>query len=110
MGVKVTDNTPQIKGIFAVKASIFLRLMTDQIVNIATPKTPKKTGELRRGVVKQVLGLKGIIKWGKNYAKYQETKQFRNYTTPGTGPDFALNAVKKGIDKTSSVARKAGLI
>ena len=84
--------------------------MDDKIVNISTPKTPKKTGELRRGVVKQVLGLKGTIKWGKNYAVYQETKQFRNYTTPGTGPDFALDAVKKGVNKTATIARSVGLI
>lgn len=110
MSVKVTDNTIRLQGEFAIKASIFLRQMAEKIVNISTPKTPKKTGELRRGIVKQVLGLKGTIKWGKNYAVYQETKQFRKYTTPGTGPNYALNAVKKGVSKTTIVARSVGLI
>lgn len=110
MSVQITDNTPQIKGMFTVKANLFLRAMAGQIVNISTPKTPKKTGDLRRGIVKQVLGLKGTIKWGKNYAVYQETKKFRNYTTPGTGPNFAVNAVKKGANKTSVIARSVGLI
>ena len=110
MSVRITDNTPQIKSMFSIKASIFLRRMADQIVKISTPKTPKKTGDLRRGVVKQVLGLKGTIKWGKNYAVHQETKKFRNYTTPGTGPNFAVDAVKKGANKTSAVARSVGLI
>ena len=61
-------------------------------------------------IVKQVLGLKGKIVWGKNYAIYQESKQYRNYTTPGTGPHFAENSVKEVVRNSESIAKKVGLI
>jgi hypothetical protein len=110
MSVKVTDNTQSIINNVNVKSSIFLRQMADQIVKIAEPKTPKREGFLRRDIIKQVLGLSGKIKWTKDYAVYQEVKQFRNYTTPGTGPGFAEGSVKKGVSLTRQIAKKAGLI
>ena len=33
-------------------------MMADEIVDISTPITPKKSGRLRMDIVKQVLGLK----------------------------------------------------
>lgn len=108
--VNITDNTPQIKSDIAQKASIFLRLAADAVMDIAEPNTPKKRGNLRRDVVRQVLGLNGKIVWGKNYAKFQETKQFKNYSTPGTGPHFARNAIYEMIKKTGNLGKKAGLI
>jgi hypothetical protein len=84
--------------------------MADEIITISTPRTPKKTGRLRMDILRQVLGLKGKVQWGKNYAVYQETKQFRKYTTPSTGPHFAEGGVKEGVNRTGSVARKSGLI
>lgn len=110
MGVIITDYTARVKEITQQKASLFLRTMADEIINISTPKTPKKTGRLRMDILRQVLGLKGKVQWGKNYAIYQETKQFKNYTTPGTGPHFAEEGVKEGMDRTASVAKKSGLI
>lgn len=110
MATKITDNTTRITRDTEVKSSIFLRLMADTIVSISEPKTPKDTGRLRADVIKQVLGLSGKIIWGKDYAVYQETKQFRNYTTPGTGPRFAEDSVHQGVDKTASVAKRAGLV
>lgn len=109
MSVKVTDNTATIRASFTQKSSLFLRLMAEEIVHISTPKTPKKTGRLRMDVVKEVLGLSGKIKWGKNYAIYQETKQYTNYTTPGTGPHYAEDSVKIGVSRTSTIARRVGL-
>lgn len=107
---KVTDNTNNIINQLSQKASIFLRLMADEIINISTPITPKKSGRLRMDVVKQVLGLKGKVIWGKNYGVYQETKQFKNYTTSGTGPHFAQKGAEGGIGKTQSVAQRSGLL
>lgn len=80
------------------------------MIVISTPVTPKKTGRMRMDVVKQVLGLKGTVKWGKNYAVYQETRQYKRYTTPGTGSKFAENAAKKLPDSTGKIAKKAQLI
>lgn len=110
MSFKITDNTATIKAATQQKGSIFLRFMTDAMVSTAEPNTPKKTGRLRMDVVKQVLGLKGKVVWGKNYGRWQETKQFTNYTTPGTGPKFAENAAKKLQGFTATIAKKAGLI
>ncbi len=110
MTVRITDNHPKIQNDTSQKASIFLRQVADKIVTISTPNTPMKTGELRRGVLKQVLGLKGTIKWQKDYAVYQEDKQHKNYTTPGTGPHFALNAVTEAVKDTGIIANRSGLI
>lgn len=108
--VRVTDNTKNIFNDIQQKASIFLRVMADEIVTLSEPLTPKKTGRLRMDIVKQVLGLQAKIKWGKGYAIYQESKQFKNYTTPGTGPHFAQKGVKAGVRRTTDVAKRAGLI
>ena len=110
MSVTVTDNTPVVKSSIQQKASIFLRFMADEMINISTPRTPKKTGRLRMDVVKQVLGLKGKIMWGKKYGIYQETKLFKNYTTPGTSYKFAETGANKSIDSTQKIAKRSGLV
>lgn len=110
MSYSFTDNTKKIEDDISIKASVFLRKLCDEVISIAEPNTPKDRGNLRADVIKQVLGLKSIISWGKNYAIYQETKQFKNYTTPGTGPHFAENAVNEAIKKSDRIAKSAGLI
>lgn len=110
MSHKFVDFTSKIKQDIGHKASLFLRLASEEIVKESEPNTPKKTGDMRRRIVKRVLGNKATIKWGTNYAIYQETKQFRNYTTPGTGPHFAENAVKSIIGRFGELAKKSGLI
>ena len=80
------------------------------MTHISEPKTPKKSGRLRMDVVKQVLGLAAKVVWGKKYGVYQETKRFKKYTTPGTGPHFAENAAKDLPPLTEKVAKNSGLI
>lgn len=109
MAYKITDNTNNVKNGLRQKSSLFLRTFAEQVVVASTPKTPRKTGRLRADVLKQVLGLSGKIVWGKNYAGRQESTQFRNYTTPGTGPHFAEDAINKMVRETESIARKVGL-
>lgn len=109
MGVKIIDNSVKINRNASIKANVFLRQTANNIKKISLPKTPKKTGELRRSILIQILGLKGKIRWVKNYARFLEDKQFKNYTTPGTGPNFAENAVKKAIKDTPVTARRSGL-
>lgn len=109
MSVTYTDNTAKIEADITQKSSLFLRLMTNEVIKISTPKTPKKTGRLRNDVLKRVLGLRGKIVWGKKYAIYQESKQYQNYTTPGTGSGFAKNSVSEAISLTSKILRMAGL-
>jgi len=110
MSVTITDNTPAVKSGLQQKASIFLRSMADEMVYISTPKTPKKTGRLRMDILKQVLGLKGKVVWGKNYGIFQETKQFKNYSTAGTGPHFAEDSARKLPIETEKIAKRSGLI
>lgn len=109
MSVRVTDNTGAVRNETEQKASIFLRMVAEDIVN-DDKGTPKKEGGLRRDVLKQVLGLRGKVEWRKRYAARQEDTQFKNYTTPGTGPHFAENAVKKVVDKTGVLAKRSGLV
>ncbi len=110
MAATIVDNTVIIVEKTRQRASIFLRTMADEIVNISSPKTPKKTGRLRADVIRQVLGLNGKLKWVKKYAKYQEVRRFAKYTTSGTGPRFAENAVKKSVAQTGKIAKRSGLI
>lgn len=106
----IKDNSASVKQTVNQRGSLFLRAMAETIVMLSTQKTPKKTGRLRMDVVKSVSGLKGKIVWGKNYAIYQEKKQFKNYTTPGTGPHYAENGVKAGVGRTQNVAASVGLL
>lgn len=115
--VTVKDNTSEVINQLKIKSSIFLREAADEIVKIAQPKTPKEEGRLRADIVRQVLGLKGKVVWGKKYAAYQErgsredgSRRVRNYTTPGTNKRFAENSVKSTIAKTAIIAKKSGLI
>lgn len=110
MSLKITDYIPTIRANTAQRASIFLRVAADELIKISTPSTPKKTGRLRADVVKQVLGLHGKVVWGKNYSARQETTQFQNYTTAGTGPHFAEQAAKNLPDKTMKIAKQSGLL
>lgn len=117
MGVKVTDNTDSILGMTQQRASIFLRIIAEQVVDISRPGTPRDKGNLRQDVLKTVNGLKGQIEWRKGYAQYQERGKradgshvVKNYTTPGTGPHFAENAVTEVISKSTNIAKQAGLL
>lgn len=111
MSVRVTDNTDRIKSDHRTKANLFLRELLDAIMQTAEPKTPKREGHLRRDVLRQVLGLHGTLEWRKKYAAIQETKQFANYTTPGTGPQFAENAVRSTVNtKAPGIMKKVGLL
>lgn len=110
MAYRITDRSAQFAQSTKQKASIFLRTAAEEIVKESTAHTPKKTGRLRMDVLKSVLGLHGQVEWRKNYARFQEDKQFANYTTPGTGPHYAENAVKKVINGTMIIAKRVGLI
>lgn len=98
MSVKIKDNTVKIIVNTDSNINLALRKMLDDIDKEAMPKTPRKTGELRKDILKSVIGKKGKIKWGMNYALYQEKKLFSHYTTAGTGPHYAENAVNKVVN------------
>lgn len=119
MSVKITDNTPKIGLDTGAKVNLFLRFFMDEVDRLAEPITPKKEGELRRGTLKTVGGStilrQGKMIWNKEYAAPQEAgtikgHQITKYTTPGTGPSFALKSVTKAVAIQETVLRKVGLI
>ena len=110
MSVNVSDQTSFVKADAHAKAAIALRLMLDGIDKAAEPGTPRKLGDLRKNKLKRVLGLQGTIVWMQQYAATQEDKQFKNYTTPGTGPHYAENAVMEVVAQDQQYFRRAGLI
>jgi hypothetical protein len=79
-------------------------------VRRSTPNTPKKTSALRRDALKQVLGLRATIQWSNEYAAKMEDIEFKHYTTPGTGPHFAENAVKEVASKAEDYFRQTGAL
>lgn len=109
MAFRFVDNTAQVKQQIHRKGSLMLRRMLDGVEKAADPQTPKDTGDLRMNKLKQVLGLKAVIQWRQKYAAIQETKQFQNYTTAGTGPHYASKAVKKVSGELPKYAREADL-
>ncbi len=109
MSVRYTDNTATIISNTVKGANLAVRFMLDDIDKLAYPITPKREGNLRRDIVKSVLGTKGTIMWGKRYAIYQESKQYANYTTPGTGPHYAEKSVKKVADNYQAYFRRANI-
>lgn len=103
MSVRITNNHPKIKASSSSALNLALRMTLDDIDRLAFPKTPKDQGELRKNLKKSVVGHTGTIQWQSRYAVYQErgygSGPIRNYTTPGTGPHFAENAVMNGVNK-----------
>ena len=79
------------------------RMLLEDIHRKANPTTPFLDGDLRQLVIKTTAGLNGTITWTVPYAQYQERgrrryqpyHEVKNYTTPGTGKEFAKKAVKK---------------
>ena len=55
MSAKVTDRSVLLEQEIARNASLGLRFVAEAIVASAEPNTPKKRGNLRRDVLKQVL-------------------------------------------------------
>lgn len=116
MSVKVTDNTRKINVDTERQASLFLRLFMDKAEEIADPITPKDTGRLRMDKIKQVLGLHGVMVWGKEYAAPQERGivgkgyPVRHYTTAGTGAHYAFRAIQRAKAVDKQIMRKARLV
>lgn len=112
MSVKVTDNTQLVMAKIDKGSVVFIRKAMDRVVRYSTPKTPmsrgkRTSGSLRRRVGKTMSGKQGIIQWEQPYAIYQEKKKYKNYTTSGTGPHYAENAIAKVVKETQLVANEA---
>lgn len=104
MSVKIEHRENNIITALKFKVAIANRLIIEDIHRTSLPKTPMKNSYLRRDVEKIVVPetYTGTIIWKVPYASYQERGRradgshvIRKYTTPGTGKDFAKNAVKE---------------
>lgn len=112
MSVKVTDYTASVLLNNNQDASLFIRLMLDEIHKMAKPITPRDKGNLRKDVLKVTNGKRGSITWPQQYAAAQEVGKTRgrpivNYTTAGTGKEYASRAVEKALENQDAVARRA---
>lgn len=104
MSVKIEHRENNVITALKFKVAIANRLIIEDIHRTSLPKTPMKNSYLRRDVEKTVVPetYTGTIIWKVPYASYQERGRraygpphiVKNYTTPGTGKDFAKNAVK----------------
>lgn len=104
MSVKIEHRENSIITALKFKVAIANRLIIEDIHRTSLHNTPMVSSKLRRNVTKTVVSetYTGTIIWRQPYSSYQERGSraegpphvVRNYTTPGTGKDFAKNAVK----------------
>lgn len=104
MPVTVNHYEARLKDRMNAKLKMCNRLLLEDIHRESLKATPLKDGDLRELVTKIVDGKSGIITWTVPYASYQERGQrydgshiVKHYTTPGTGKNFARNAVIKVV-------------
>lgn len=107
MSVKNFDYTPQLLAKQRRGFSLGLHMMGAETFRLADPRTPRKFGPLRRNKTLQVLGLRAILSWNVKYAARQEDVQYRRYTTAGTGPHFAENAVHEAMKRSGRIFKQA---
>ena len=76
--------------------------IAEAVIRTAEPNTPKKTGALRDSAHPTRAGQRQVsVEWSEPYAGDQEEgiasdgTPIHRYTTPGTGKDFAKNAINK---------------
>lgn len=104
MSVKIEHRENNIITALKFKVAIANRLIIEDIHRTSLHNTPMLSSQLRRNVEKTVVPetYTGTIIWRQPYSSYQERGRradgshvIRKYTTPGTGKDFAKNAVKE---------------
>lgn len=99
--VVFNNKLPEVQRSFRTRIANGLNAMANQVISISNPKTPRKSGKLRKNIVKeQPSDYERKVIWRQGYAAVQEAGQrkgvkFRHYTTPGTGAKFASNAAKQ---------------
>lgn len=77
--------------------------------------TPRDSAALRRNIITQAQGGQASVGWRVSYARAQEygghdyPGQYKNYTTPGTGPHFGRTAFQKTQREMPAVIRELGL-
>lgn len=89
----------------------WLRRFRKNVVDL----TPKDSGALRRSIITQAIGSRANVSWRVPYARAQEygghdyPGQYKNYTTPGTGPYFGRTAFQMTNREMPQILRELGL-
>lgn len=108
MAYRFVSHMTEIVAKNQLKMELAIRLALEDIRRTAEPNTPKDTGMMRSSAI--VMANEGVVNWQSDYAVYQENKQYSNYTTPGTGPHFARNAVDEVSKRFAVHLKAAGVI
>lgn len=81
------------------------RSIAEQLAQSSNQYVPMKTGDLRS---QHTIALDGsTITYHTPYAIYQYKKQYMNYTTPGTGPNWDKVAIRNHGDAIVKAGAKA---
>ena len=118
MSVEIEDNTYQIENDVENAVALTLRLAIEDIHRRSNNITPLKNNALRTSVLKTMpTKTRGVIEWRVPYAAYQErgmradgTHVVQNYTTPGTGKEYAKRSVEATMKNFQEIAKQGGLI
>lgn len=111
MSVKITDNTGKVLLNITNGGSTAIRMMAQDVVKTARPKTPYKSGDLSRSPVVRTQTLGATLTWDKDYAAAQEVgrtrgRPIRKYSTAGTGKWFARNAIRSVTEKSDNYFKR----
>ena len=94
------DNSSYVKALMNNRIHLMNNNIGMEVKKNAMFTTPLKKGDLSTQVFVRSQGNVATITWEMPYASYQErgmradgSHVIKNYTTPGTGPHFAYNAV-----------------
>lgn len=110
---KFDNKTPEIIALMGNRVQLMNFNILSDIRTRALPITPMLNGNLNTNVYVHTFGKSGSITWNSPYAQYQErgmradgTHVIENYTTPGTGPHFTQESVKKAWEQFEHQWRK----
>lgn len=108
MDIKITEESKKSfiqaieRGLSTVAYNSISGYNANRIKAAQDKYTPKRTGMLRKTSVltpnKTAQGATLTRRYYQPYAQKQFTTQFRNYTTPGTGPRWDIKSESEVID------------
>lgn len=115
--MRIVSNRAELVAMMSNRAIYANSLWAHDIKRSSLAQTPLKSHQLRASIKTPAQGTKQRIIWDQPYAQYQErgmrydgTHQIKNYTTAGTGPWFAKNAVKKSLKKLPNYFAEASQV
>lgn len=111
--MRVVSNKNEAMAVMTNRAVYAQYLLAHAIKRDSLKATPLKTHQLRASIKLsssvEDYKVKQTIKWDQPYASYQErgmrrdgSHKIKHYTTAGTGPWYAKNAVKRGMKNLNS--------